>query len=270
MKQADYLPIGEFAKLSGVSRKNLIYYDSIDLLKPEKITSKGFRYYHYHQLYTINMIVALKEVKIPLKEIKAYMTEQKTETILAMLSRQKKMANQRSAYFARMEQMLDMQIQSISRTLTDNPYNIEHNTYEDVPLFYDKIPYCRKTFRFSVSLTKFYKYCISRGYEFPYPSGFCMIPNNQKSSIIDQWSLQLYAKVPNSTDVRPKGEYLSIYTTDSFNFDQPYRQLADYAEKHGLTLAKKAYFDFVSNELVAKNFEDFRLKMMIQIDKSAD
>lgn len=268
MTREDYLTIGEFAELSGVPRKTLIYYDRIDLLKPEKVSDKGFRYYHYHQLYTINMIIALKEVRISLKEIKNYMTEQTPEAILAMLQKQKQMANQRSVYFAKMEQMLDMQIQSISRNLTDDPCTVEYNSYEEVPLFFDESPYSQKSFRFSVSITAFYKYCSSHGYEFPYPSGFVLRQTDLDNTPEQAACIQLYAKVPVSNRSRPKGDYLSIYTTNSLAFEKPYQHLVDYAQKHHLSIDSDFYLDFVANELIADNFNDFRLKMMVRVIKT--
>lgn len=268
MKQTDYLSIGEFAKLSGVSRKNLIYYDSIDLLKPEWIQSNGYRFYHYHQLYTINMIIALKEIRIPLKEIKDYMEAQGPETILPMLRQQKEMAHQRRDYFAKMETMLDMQIQSLELNLTDNTDLIELVEMEEVPLFYDEAPYVSSTFRFSLSIAAFYKYCLSQGYEFPYPSGVAIkLEKNDSFSFDQRTAFKLYAKVPQSKRYRERGTYLTAYTPTSLNFESTYRRLVNYGKDHQLKLTGDIYIDFISNELVSKSFDDFRLKMMIQAEK---
>lgn len=269
MNQTDYLSIGDFAKLSGVSRKNLIYYDSIDLLTPERVHANGYRYYHYHQLYTVNMIVALKEIRVPLKEIKNYMQAQGPETILPMLRQQKEMASQRQNYFTEMETMLEMQIQSLELNLTDDTNSIEQLQMAKVPLFYDEAPYSPADFRFSVSITKFYDYCLSQGYEFPYPAGVALKITESEMLPFDQRAtFNLYSKVPKSEHYRPAGTYITAYVAGSLNFEKTYQRLRIYAKEQNVRLIGDVYIDFISNELVSKNFDDFRLKMMVQVTQN--
>lgn len=40
-----YIFISEMAKLHGITRQTLIHYDSIDLFKPAKVDTNGYRYY---------------------------------------------------------------------------------------------------------------------------------------------------------------------------------------------------------------------------------
>lgn len=74
MENKATLTISEFAKLSGVSRKTLIYYDKIGLFCPETVNPEsGYRYYSYLQLDVISAIYALKEIGTPLKDINVYL-----------------------------------------------------------------------------------------------------------------------------------------------------------------------------------------------------
>ena len=45
-----YYTTGEFAELCGIKKKTLFHYDDIDLFKPEKVMSNGYRYYSHEQL----------------------------------------------------------------------------------------------------------------------------------------------------------------------------------------------------------------------------
>lgn len=45
-----YISISEMAKLHGITRQTLIHYDSIDLFKPAKVDTNGYRYYCKHQI----------------------------------------------------------------------------------------------------------------------------------------------------------------------------------------------------------------------------
>jgi len=63
--------IGEFSKISRVSKRLLHYYDDIELLKPAHIDqASGYRYYSAKQLPRLNRILALKELGLTLDQIK--------------------------------------------------------------------------------------------------------------------------------------------------------------------------------------------------------
>ncbi|MBK5484907.1 MerR family transcriptional regulator [Peribacillus sp. TH16] len=69
-----YFTTGEFAKLCNVKKQTLIHYDEIGLFSPDIKNEKGYRYYSYQQFEVFSVITLLKEVKMPLKEIKWFLT----------------------------------------------------------------------------------------------------------------------------------------------------------------------------------------------------
>jgi DNA-binding transcriptional MerR regulator len=65
------MSIGEFARRSGLSPKALRLYDELGLLPPERVDDdSGYRYYAGSQLGRARLIAALRELQIPLAEIK--------------------------------------------------------------------------------------------------------------------------------------------------------------------------------------------------------
>src|SRR3954468_23031716 len=60
--------VGEFAKLAGVSIRALHHYDRIGLLRPGR-SEGGYRVYTARDLASLEQIVVLKFVGIPLREI---------------------------------------------------------------------------------------------------------------------------------------------------------------------------------------------------------
>ncbi len=65
------LTIGEFAWLSQVTAETLRHYDRLNLLKPAHLDRfTGYRYYSLKQLPRLNRILALKELGLPLSEIR--------------------------------------------------------------------------------------------------------------------------------------------------------------------------------------------------------
>src|SRR5688572_10999272 len=63
--------IGEFSKIAHVTIRLLRYYDEIGILKPAMIDEEsGYRYYTIEQLPRLNRILVLKDLGLPLEQIK--------------------------------------------------------------------------------------------------------------------------------------------------------------------------------------------------------
>ncbi|MEI3280576.1 MAG: MerR family DNA-binding transcriptional regulator [Eubacterium ramulus] len=60
MEDRQWLGVKELADTVGVSRQTLIYYDSIDLFKPEFIDTNGYRKYSTSQIMELREILFLK------------------------------------------------------------------------------------------------------------------------------------------------------------------------------------------------------------------
>jgi DNA-binding transcriptional MerR regulator len=67
----DLMSIGEFAARSRLSPKALRLYDELGLLQPARVDeSSGYRYYSLDQLERARLIAALRQLQIPLAQIK--------------------------------------------------------------------------------------------------------------------------------------------------------------------------------------------------------
>ena len=73
-ERSHYLTTGEFSKLAGLNKKTLIYYDEIDLFKPEFVSENGYRYYSVFQLDLLALIVTLRDIGVSIKDIKEYLS----------------------------------------------------------------------------------------------------------------------------------------------------------------------------------------------------
>ena len=70
--QADSMSIGEFARRSRLSPKALRLYDELGLLPPARVDGdSGYRYYSASQLDRARLIAALRQLQIPLAEIRS-------------------------------------------------------------------------------------------------------------------------------------------------------------------------------------------------------
>ena len=73
MKDSRYFTPGELAKLLGISKQLLLYYDKNDIFSPEFVDENGYRFYVLSQYFTLQIIISLRKLNVSLKEIKAYL-----------------------------------------------------------------------------------------------------------------------------------------------------------------------------------------------------
>ena len=68
-----YFTAGEFAAIHGMSKQTLLFYDKIGLIKPAFVDENNrYRYYSAKQMEVLDTISMLKEVGMPLAEIREY------------------------------------------------------------------------------------------------------------------------------------------------------------------------------------------------------
>lgn len=67
--------IKEVSELTGLSIRTLRYYDEIGLLKPTAFTQSGYRLYDDKAVEKLQEIMFLKELELPLTDIKKIMDD---------------------------------------------------------------------------------------------------------------------------------------------------------------------------------------------------
>ncbi len=80
------LTVKEVSVISGVSIRTLHYYDEIGLLEPTMLSDAGYRLYDESKLAKLQQILLLKEVELPLSEIKNLLSSE--NDISAVLEQQ--------------------------------------------------------------------------------------------------------------------------------------------------------------------------------------
>lgn len=79
--------VAEFARLCGLPKDTVLYYDRIGLLRPAKVGSNGYRYYTFDQLFTAHLIESLKLSHMTLDEIREFMSVPDVDAYHAQVAR---------------------------------------------------------------------------------------------------------------------------------------------------------------------------------------
>ncbi|MFV0617891.1 MerR family transcriptional regulator [Megasphaera sp. WILCCON 0056] len=106
------ISISDMAKLHGLTRQTLLYYDKIGLFKPENVDDKGYRYYSWRQIPVLREICFLKATGIPLKDIVGHFQNRTAHKELILLDNQKIVIEEEIGRLQRLRQALDMRIQT--------------------------------------------------------------------------------------------------------------------------------------------------------------
>ena len=83
----DYYTAGELAKMFMLSKQTILYYDRKGILKPKFVTENGYRYYSVSQYLTLEIIINLRKLDIPISEIQSYLRNRSPENLRKLLER---------------------------------------------------------------------------------------------------------------------------------------------------------------------------------------
>lgn len=268
----DYLTTGEFAKLCGIPKHILFHYDQIGLFQPEIIQENGYRYYSFRQYDTFSIIVALKQLGMPLKEIKKFMDQRNPNALISLLDQKSEEVTKEIHRLERIKDEIDA-----LKNLTEEALTLEYNTIE---LAHHKAVYALRSPLMDQDADHSYLDFMSSLSAFRNSSNASMIDflgasltiKNILEKRFDSFSY-LYTKGENTHGenislVRKEGWYLQVYYKGSYqNISEMYTKIIEYAEEQDIQLGDHAYEEYLIFEIGTKKKEDYVTLILIEIRK---
>lgn len=101
--------VKKLSDLAGISSRTLRYYDQIDLLKPNRINSSGYRIYGRNEVDRLQQILFYRNLGLPLEEIKAVLDAPGFDSETALTSHYQQLLEQ--------QQQLNKLIATVEKTL---------------------------------------------------------------------------------------------------------------------------------------------------------
>lgn len=266
----DYLTTGEFAKLCGIPKHILFHYDQIGLFQPEIIEENGYRYYSFRQYDTFSIIVALKQLGMPLKEIKQFMDQRNPNALISLLDQKSEEVTKELLRLERIKNEIDA-----LKNLTEEALSLEYNKIE---LAHHKEVYALRSplmdqdadhsyLDFMSSLSAFRNSSNASMIDF---LGAALTIDNILEKRFDSFSY-LYTKGENAHGenislIRKEGWYLQVYYKGSYqNISEMYTKIIKYAEEQDIQLGGHAYEEYLIFEIGTKKKEDYVTLILIEI-----
>lgn len=114
--------VQKLGKLAGISTRTLRYYDEIDILKPARINSSGYRIYGQAEVDRLQQILFYRELGVGLNDIKNIINEETFDGATALIEHRRKLLEKRK--------QLDLLIANVDKTIASKNGGIKMSNKE--------------------------------------------------------------------------------------------------------------------------------------------
>ena len=268
----NYFTISDFAKLMGISRQTLIYYDRIGLFKPIKTLSNKYRLYSRSQINVISLISILSEMGVPLKEIWVIVDQISPDTAIEVLKKQQNKTQEKLRKLRILEEMISLRIEQITLgkevlEKTAPPFSVIE-IKKDIPLYLGENINSTWSDISDDFIIDFYSKCEQLNLPLIFSVGQMKIRENiiaGKTEIISNMCFPLKGSI-GANAVIPKGIYAVGYACgDCENTDDIYKKLLSFIKENGMKIIGNAYEEYLLDELAQNDSNKFVMRIMIQV-----
>lgn len=260
------LTTGQFAKLANVPKHVLFYYDEIGLFQPEFIDINGYRYYAYHQYYAFIVITFLKDMGMPLSEIKVYLDERSPDKFTNLLHQRLDTLDELITKLNHSKKFIKHSL-DIMKSAYQYPANQCHNIIKPQ----ESLITSGQRNRELSHVEEYTNFCIDKGITYTNYVGLIF----NKEAIIegkyDDYEM-LYVSdldfIANTKEakIKPAGAYLVYFHHGTFETRHSgYESILSYASKHNFELEDHFYENLLINEIAVKSESDFIIELSIRI-----
>lgn len=270
MDRRKYMTTGEVANAMHVTKNTLFHYDKIGLFSPEIKLDNDYRFYSTRQLEVLEAILWLRELDMPLEDIRRFLKDRTPRKLLEFFEVEERLAA------AQMRRLKDRQ-----EWMREKKRQIEDILKSDLSAVYIReMP--RRYYiiddvdgdsaqEFAKSTTNLITHYGKNNDSMCYDIAYIQAEHDIKNGIYDN-----YRNVALLMSRKPKGmkfhelaagEYLCAYHTGQWEtIGEAYVRLLGYARERELKLCGGFVERYVVDNLAAENEEEFVTEICVRID----
>lgn len=264
--------IGQFAAIHGITKKTLMWYDEMGLVRPALIGENGYRYYSYRQSSELETVLMLRELEVSIPEIKLFMEQRSAANMERLLAEKQRKLEEKIAHLRRMQRTLESRHQDMLTLLNLDLSEIrlihrKKACLAVVPLS-EEDPTARELEQV-ITLAKQHK--LQRLHDAVYGAMISVDCLRQKE--YNHYEA-IYIELPQPISkkglhIQPAGTYLrAFYWGPWENLPRRYEEIFAYAESQGLALYGYAYETGI-NESVIREFDEYITQIEIPVQEAA-
>lgn len=262
-KNAIWLTTAQFAKLHQVNKRTLLYYDEIGLFSPQKKGENNYRYYNLSQSLDFEYIRMLKELKMSLNEIQAYLEKPSASHFLQLAYKKEAELEKQIQRLTQIKKELQHKKEQILFCETLEKPQISLVTCPQEALLMVPYDFAEDSLSHLFSTIKeiWSSEQIRRGV-----GSYIAVEKLLQGDFENYDGLYTPALSPSAKAIlRPAGQYLCAYQKGEWEqLPSLYQKMFTYAQEKGLTLTGYAY-EMGLNEFVLETPADYVTQIMIKI-----
>lgn len=271
MERSKYLTTGELARLAHVTKNTLFHYDKIGLFSPEIVTENDYRYYSVHQIEVLNAIVMLRELGMPLKEIRTFLDGRNPQKLLELLEKEEVQIQEQIEHLKNQSRWIKEKREKVRTVLGVEIHRIYVRQQAETYYVINNLENLSDT-AYAEKITE-----LTEVYESQNHNNCYEIGNIQQTSDIRQGIYDNYQNVAIIMKQKPKkmkyycmpaGEYLVAYYKGHWkNIGEAYERMIKYAGENGLRLSDYFMEMYAVDSLMAEREEDYVTELSVRIER---
>lgn len=265
MNTERYLTTGEFAKLTGVTKHTLFHYDAIGLFCPEVKLENKYRYYTVDQLEIFDVIYTLRELDMPLDEIKMYIEHRNPEVLLDLFAKENQIITQKMKKLKQIQEWIRKKSASIKTAMQIDVEEISIRE-EEKQYYISRRVEAGDERAWAAEVGDLWNYCEQYGLKSQYGIGYRQNRSLIEQRVYDQYHL-LYVLLDTqpkklSCEERPAGRYLTAYHKGGWHeIGKTYERIMRYAKENHIRLSEYFYEDSILDGLAVRSEKDYIVKI---------
>lgn len=268
MKSEIYFTTGDFAKLCDVTKQTLFHYDQIGLLQPAHKDEKGYRYYSYTQYDAMYVIESLKEMEMPLKEIKGFISETTPATMIELFKEKSRQISEKIDTLRSIQNTIEKKI-AITEQAIKTDFGEIVLTEADAEYLYLSTPLLsRNDSENRAAISDFYKVCMKELHE-KYSIGAMIKIDNIEQDDYDSFD-HLFAKtdytdslplMKNDKTLQVTGYHTGQYEDASITYDA----IFDFIKDHRLKPLDYLYAEPILDRISVSDSDEYVTKITVPV-----
>lgn len=275
MNDKIYLSTGELAKMLGIQKQTLVYYDHIGLISPAMRDEKNYRYYTLDQADELDSILTFRNLGVPIDTLKKYLSVRNVKGCIEMLKKQKEQYDMEIQRLDKVRKKIERRSDILEQVIEVEDF--EKVDFEEKPSEIYMVEPCKshddKSF-----MADFISICNhSKELQMDFENPVCEIIPKEALMDGDYKRMDfLGIKIPKdfngeitSKFKKPQGIYASTYHKGSYEtMHLSYERLKKAIEDNGYSICGHAYETDLLSILTSSNSDEYLKHISIQVCKN--
>lgn len=257
---------GDFAKISGISKDTLFFYDRIGLFKPMMRAQNGYRYYSLSQLSLLSTILSLRSMDVPISRILEYISGRDPDSFISLMNLERERIDGRIRELEMMRQSIDRLSALIEKARQE----------AGKPVAILPFPACSIVESGETMPDKatgnddwwaLYSSVSSRMHDIGIAGSRIAISDILSGEYARVMTVFIESNEPVGSEI-PQGLYAVKYVKGPYSaLDKAYRNLLKEIEAQGYRVVSDAFEEYVIDELATDDEEEYVSRIRIMVER---